>query len=329
MRRDSALAPAYRKDPSDEAFLRNLNTALGEQERAGYDHDLPELYPTFHVLGAPRTGTTLLVQLVASNLNIGCINNLIAAFWEAPCCGIRLSRKLLGDQPLRSSYQSNYGRTASIAEPHEFGYFWANVLRREDLAAPSIEEKKKIDWQLVATILNNMSFSYGRPIIFKSFMASWCIPELLDRMPKSCFLWMRRDPVDVAISLLHMRRRYAARPDEWVSVKPPEYEFLKDEPLHRQVAGQAVFIDRHINRAVTEIGRRNVLEIAYETLCRRPQDVLESVRELATANGYPAERIAECPSRLDAVRRSRDLTEAERNLEWHVQDLLAHHCGAG
>ncbi|HEX6141446.1 MAG TPA: sulfotransferase [Geminicoccaceae bacterium] len=323
MRRNEALlAPPYQKDPVEEAFLEGLNASLAEFERAGYELDLPERYPTFHVVGAPRSGTTLLIQLIASSLDIGCINNLIAAFWEAPCCGIRLSRKLLGEHPPASSYRSHYGRTTAIYEPHEFGYFWTRLLQYSDFRAPEEQDHAPIDWQEVRTVITNMTATWGRPIVFKSFKIPWHAGELLRVLEKSCFLWMRRDPVDVAVSLFRMRLSYALTPEEWVSFKPPEYEVLKDLPVHRQVAGQAVYLDRQIRRALDAIGRRNVIEVSYDELCRAPAEVLERVRELAARNGYQARFRMPPPEPLARVRHRAELSPDERLVARHVEDLL-------
>ena len=87
----------FRKDRKFEEHLANFNEILAPHEEAEY-LARPETFSTLHVVGVPRSGTTLLAQLVASHLNIGCINNLIAAFWRAPVYGVRLSRKLLPEK---------------------------------------------------------------------------------------------------------------------------------------------------------------------------------------------------------------------------------------
>ncbi len=118
MRKDPELAPEYKKDPAEEAFLERLNNILAPYQEEDYQ-DLEEIYPTLHIIGAPRSGTTLMSQLISSHLNIGYINNLIAAFWQAPVYGIRLSKKLI-PPGVSSSFRSSFGRTTYIHEPHEF-----------------------------------------------------------------------------------------------------------------------------------------------------------------------------------------------------------------
>jgi len=89
---------AYAKEPSDEEFLRRLNEDLAEREQALYA-DVGVERPVVFVVGLPRSGTTLLSQLLAYCLDAGYVTNVAARFWLAPVHGIRLSRLLAGDEP--------------------------------------------------------------------------------------------------------------------------------------------------------------------------------------------------------------------------------------
>ena len=85
------LVGAYRKDASFEHVLKALNDSLAEcHDRELLD--LEERFPTIHVIGAPRSGTTLLTQLVSSSLDVGYINNLIAAFCASHAMGFDCRR---------------------------------------------------------------------------------------------------------------------------------------------------------------------------------------------------------------------------------------------
>ena len=53
------------------------------------------------VVGLPRSGTTLLTQVLAYCLDAGYVNNFAARFWLAPVHGLRLSRLMRGT-PSRS-----------------------------------------------------------------------------------------------------------------------------------------------------------------------------------------------------------------------------------
>ena len=293
MREDPILAEAYKKNQGEELFLENLNNILAPYEEESYK-EIEEKFPTLHIVGAPRSGTTLLMQLICSHLNVGYINNLIAAFWKAPTFGIRLSRKLLpatGD----SSYHSDFGRTMGIIEPHAFGYFWSRLLGYQEVAYQGKDFEDKIDWNRVKIVLTNMVEAYDRPIVFKSFWMAWHLKRMQSILPRTCFIFIRRNPIDNALSLLHLRRKLLGSVKEWASMKPSEYKILKERPYWEQVVGQVFFIEQSILRGIQQIGGRNTLELAYEDICYDPKVELSKIIQLLNNNDGKVDFISAPP----------------------------------
>ncbi len=295
-REDNLLAAAYAKDPEDEAFLSWLNEVLAPLEQQRY-RDIEDRLPTVHVLGCPRSGTTLLTQLIASHLRVGPINNLIAAFWRAPTIGIRLSKRFITPGQ-ESAYQSDYGRTAAIHEPHEFGYFWSTMLGYRVMGAPSESERAAVDWIRLRRVLVQMTHAYGVPVVFKPLMLMWHVAELIENLPRSCVLWIRRDPVDNALSLLEARKKYSGDVNAWLSLRPDEYAWLKDEPVERQVAGQVVFLERALRQELDRAKWVNCLEIHYDELCADPAEQLEQIGALIAVNGGSGSLLGPLPGGL-------------------------------
>lgn len=287
------LTLPYRKDPKDETFLRKLNSILAPFQVEEY-RDLAELYPTLHIIGAPRSGTTPLSQLISAHLDVGYINNLIAAFWRAPLYGIRLSKKLM---PLRmpSSFQSEFGQTSDIFEPHEFGYFWSSLLGYRDMLEQGADFEEQIDWHRLRLTLINMTHEFGHPVVFKSFLLGWHVAGIQAVLPKTCFVRIRRDPTQNAISILKMRRQLLGSTELWNGLKPAQYSWLKDQPYWRQVAGQVYYVERSVTQQIEKANPRTVLEVAYEELCRSPRRVLERVVELLAWHGSKVDIVSTPP----------------------------------
>jgi len=282
------LAAAYRKDPSEEVFLQALNDHMAPFEEACYQA-LEERWPVLHVFGAPRSGTTLAIQLIAANLDVGYIDHLTASFWRAPVAGIRLSRKLLGDRRT-SSYESSFGRTEGLHEPHEFGYFWADLLHQHDFLEPSASDAAAIDWRRVRTVLLNMTHAFGRPLAFKTFFAGWYLAELSRAMPRTCYVYVRRDPVANALSILKMRREYAGSEASWVGIRPRAQDRLEGESPEVQAAGQVHYLTAGFERRLGSVEQGHVVEVQYEDMCRDPVAFLEKVRGVLAAHGPSVER---------------------------------------
>jgi len=309
-RQEPELAGRFRKDPTYEEFLFRLNEALGPHQEQDYE-DLPERFPTVHVIGAPRSGTTLALQLICAHLGVGFINNLIAGFWRAPVYGIRLSQRLISSDAT-ISYRSEYGRTASIHEPHEFGYFWSRLLRYETMDEKDGAEENNIDWANVRLVLNNMTHAMGRPIVFKSPLVGWHIAKMKQTLPRSCFVVVRRDPLLNALSILRLRRQYYGSVQTWGNLKPRQYEELKSEPYSRQIVGQLYYLERAVDDQVARIDRGSVVQLDYDQLCAAPLSALGQVRDLLKRNGADVEMHGEPPQSFEPRPISGDDEEIER-----------------
>ena len=91
------------KNRSANTAFASLNENLQKVQQQLYN-TITEDQTSIHIIGAPRSGTTLLSQLLLSYTQVGYINNLIAAFWNAPLYGIHLSKKLLPKPYISSWY---------------------------------------------------------------------------------------------------------------------------------------------------------------------------------------------------------------------------------
>lgn len=291
------LTPEFRKDSSEESFLRRLNNILGQYNDQEYD-DLEELYPTLHIVGVARSGTTLLYELVAAHLDVGYIDNLIAAFWRAPLYGIRLSKKLISRRE-PWSFESRFGRTRAIHEPHEFGYFWSELLGYREPLERNGSAADLVDWNLVRRVLINMAHEFGKPLAFKSLYVGWHVAKLQEILPKSCFVRIRRDPAENAASLLNCRREFSGSVDNWVSLKPAAYSWLKDEPPYVQAVGQVYYLERAVTRQIEAIAHHNVMEVTYEKMCQDPRGVLAAVQDLLNRNGADVSLLGSPPEAFE------------------------------
>jgi sulfotransferase family protein len=319
MKDEAQLANAFRKDPSDEQFLEELNTILAPAQEADYQ-DLPEKFPTLYIVGAPRSGTTLLNQVIATHLDVGYINNLIAAFWKAPVYGIHLSKKLLPSR-LQSSYQSNFARTENIHEPHEFGYFWATVFGENAIKQADYENIKKIDWMRLRYMMTNISDAFGSPVIFKMAALGWYIEQVQSILSKSCFVRIRRDPLQNALSILNYRRQFLGDVERWVSLKPREYTWLKKKPYWYQVVGQIYFLEKAMEAQISKVKQYNVIDLTYLELCQNPQLVIEKVKLLLEKNGSNVQIIGQIPTHFEVSISPPDTTSDYKNLMAVVREF--------
>jgi LPS sulfotransferase NodH len=272
---------AYVKDASDEEFLRRLNEDLAPRELGLYE-DVGVERPVVFVVGLPRSGTTLLSQLLAYCLDAGYVNNVAARFWLAPVHGIRLARLIAGDEP-PASFESDYARTKTLTGIHEFGYFWRHWLRKDTFedVARSAEREDEIDWAGLRRTLANVQHELGKPLVAKNMLGAYHMPRLRRELGPVVWVAIERDPLDVAVSILDARRSYYDDPSAWWSYVPVEYPALKDLDPWEQIAGQVHHLSRLYERAADELGPEGFVRVSYEGLARDPSSVLAGVRERA------------------------------------------------
>jgi hypothetical protein len=279
----------YAKDPGAEDFLGELNEYLQPRELELY-RDLDIEHTFVFVVGLPRSGTTLLTQVLAYCLDAGYVNNFAARFWLAPVHGLRLSRLIAGDaEPV--SFESDYARTRSLLDIHEFGYFWRHWLRKhtfEDVVHAH-EREDEIDWPGLRLTLANVQHELGKPLVAKNMLGAYHMPRLREVLERVVWVYVERDLLDVCVSILDARRKYYDDPRTWWSYVPVEYPQLRDLDEWEQIAGQAHYLERYLERELESVGEDAVVRVTYEQLVREPADVLEEVAIRAGA------RIAQQP----------------------------------
>ncbi|MFW6116406.1 MAG: sulfotransferase [bacterium] len=270
---------AYHKDQGDEAFLRRMNEALVAVGLECY-REYPERHPLLFIFGLPRSGTTLLTQTIAHCLYVGYINNLVARFWLTPITGIRLSKILLGDRHY-TDYESQYARTAHLSDIHEFGYFWRHWLKKKTVAdlVNATEKEDQIDWSGLKRVLLNMQHEFGTAMVFKNMFGAYHIEAFLEMLAKAVFVYVERDPLDTAISILDARRAFYGDPSVWWSSYPPEYNRIEDWPAMQQVAGQVHYLRRFYDRQITGVDRERIVQVSYRDLCQNPSGVLQTIQQ--------------------------------------------------
>ncbi len=276
MRKDQKFNKDFSKSNTFENILFDINNNLypSHQKKLSEINNLID-YPIIHIIGAPRSGTTLLNQFLISSLDIGYINNLIATFWKVPIYGIKLSRKLL--DPKESNYNSTFGRTKDITEPHEFGYFWNYWLKYTDFLERDKSHESKIDWENLKLILNSMANVFDKPMIFKSFLLGFHAQKIFEIMPKTIFIFIKRDFYDNANSILKFRKKVFDSEDIWVSIMPKGYEYLKKLNKYEQITSQIKLINDSYDKQMEGIDNINKIEISYEEFCKNPYKLSEEI----------------------------------------------------
>lgn len=241
-----------------------------------------ELAPIF-VLGAPRSGTTLLYQLLVEGLDVAWLANAHAAR-PAGVVAVERSAPPL-EQRLGSDFDSAHGATSGGWGPSEAGEFWYRAFPRER-HQQGIDDATPARVREVAAMVRRFTAAAGRPVVFKNTLNSLRVPVLATALPEARFILIERDLPDNARSLLVGRLRRGDA-NAWWSARPDGADELAGRPAAEQVTWQArtvVDVARH-DLAAHAPGRSTT--VTYDELCRDPHAVLRGLHRWLAGAGIP------------------------------------------
>ena len=270
---------AFKKNPFDENFIELLNTNL-----ANLEHDISSsikekvYYPSIIVTGMARTGSTLLTQILASRLNIGYVSNLMARFYKTPLTGVKLQKMLIGNS-IHSvrNYNSTFGVTENIIEPHEFGYFWTKHLATNNHCHEFIEESEltKINFKVLNLELDKISALFEKPFLCKCTIA----PFILEHLIKNTSLFVihiTREKEPTIKSVKKARKERLGSISKWWSIRPKGFENMLSESPENQLSWQ---FDKTVNSIKTSQQKspNRILTCKYEKLLENPEKCIDDI----------------------------------------------------
>ena len=271
--------------------VRHVETMLAP------DSELALRHPPIFFLGAPRSGSTLAVQVITDVLDVGYISNRHCQWFGAPA----LAEKLFHPTRQRptSNYKSRHGEIDGWHAPAECGEWWYRFFRREP-AYVTLDEIDPHSMKRFRQSVAALTDAFDRPIIFKNLYASLRIQAIAHYLPESLFIVIHRNEVGNGHSLLEARKHVYGDYKKWWSMEPPGVEQLKCLPPHEQVIEQI----RHIHSAIVKDLRvsgaatSRTLHLNYEDFCSDPLATIKDIQLFASSHGCEIEQRNTPPERF-------------------------------
>ena len=299
----------YEKIPEQEEFLDRINTLLRPADDAFAPPSDATATPLIFVVGTPRSGSTLLAQLLPSALELGHVSNLMARFHGVPSVGARLQRMLLKTPRCETDFAAEHGLTSDPESTHEFGYFWRRWFPFDETHQVSQEQLARTDIAGLQRELAVIAAVFGAPVVFKNLILGLHIPSLMSWLKAPLFVDLERCRDAVAHSILRARRESPGGESEWWSLRPPEYTNLRELEPREQIAGQILSTRLHIEEALAQIPSQNRIRVTYEELCNSPRGVVARLRGKLEDLGHPVDCRVEPPAELVCRNRNVDRKE--------------------
>ena len=264
--------PAARSALGREALrylLLPLDWVLGRFERRRLKVSAGRLPPIVLIVGSPRSGSTLLYQVLTGHLPVSYPSNLTALFERAPITATaRLSRLA----PRSRGYRSYYGNTGPLGSPNDAFSIWNRWLGEDRYMIPDHLSAEGAG--AMRSFFAAWGTAFSQPFLNKNNRNTAAVRLLADELPTARFIVTRRNPLFVAQSLLEARE--TVQGDRSVGWGLAAEESDHDDDLV-DVAEQVVRIEALIKAQLAAIDPARVFEVRYDDLCDDPGGVVRRV----------------------------------------------------
>jgi hypothetical protein len=281
---------------SINVFLQALNITL-------FQTSCELSSPPLFIVGPPRSGTTLLYQILTHSLYSSYFCNLANRFPHSAIGATYFLHKQIKNY--QSDFQSHYGIINNKNAPSQSDRIWARWFGSEreyhngnTLSENTIKEIR----DNIARVENIVR----APFINKSIANSVRIQALNKIFPSCLFVWVKRDMLLTIQSQLENYSRLTPSRN-WLSAKPKEYKEIQKLPLVEKICNQIFWLHRNIHNDLRKIDEKRYLTINYEEMCIDPKKCVEQVYSFWLQHGAKIEKKND-PPRSFVMSKSNKLT---------------------
>lgn len=236
------------------------------------------------IIGAPRSGSTLLYQLMVNSFHLGYISNRHAPWYGALSYVEKAFNWASVDRP-DVRLKSAHGVTENPYGPHECGEYWYQFFQR----SPQFINRVDVSQETIRKLKNSLTriaTEFPQPFLFKNMNCALRLEVLMGAFPTAIFLVTQRDLLNNAHSLLEVRKKVYGDYERWWSMEPYNISSLRSLPAVDQVLGQIKGIHEGIDKQRRNEPKR-FMDICYEDLCENPITELKKIKNFADDNLMP------------------------------------------
>ena len=272
------------------------------------DLDYLKSEPPVFIIGPPRSGTTVLYQLLCKHFNFGYTNNFVADWYNIPITATRLYN-IFSSQTSSIELTSNFGKSSNLYGPNEFGKFWYRWFSKTHELKdnyPLIENKLRLE-------IAGLTKIHQKPMLFKNVINSMRINVLSQIFDNSIYIVLNRDNLDIAQSILNARiELYNNKNHSW-SVITSALQTDPDIPYYKQIVNQIKGVTSNINLARKNIGDNKFIFVDYKELCNNTDQVLKSIHSQLNTRGIRVDANNNYPNKLN-YSTGKKVSDADYNL---------------
>jgi hypothetical protein len=144
----------------------------------------------------------------------------------------------------------------------------------------------EVDFDGIKKGFASIEKAFNKPFIAKGLMLQYNIGEFYHNISNVIFIYLKRNPIDNMISIYNARIKYYSDENIWWSVKPKEYEKLKNMDVYHQIAGQVFYTNKSIEEELKSIPEDRKVIVNYRDFCENPNAFYETLKRKYNNLGY-------------------------------------------
>jgi Sulfotransferase family len=256
--------------------LTPADLLLSVAERRRYRMGAEPTRPLIFVCGPPRSGTTLVAQVLIRYLPVAYFNNLTSLFPRSPLSANALFRRWIRPYPVE--FSSYYGKSDHLSGPNDALYLWDRWCGGDRTRVPgAFDSKTRAEIRSFFAAVENF---YHLPLVNKNNSLNAFAALIADTLPTAQFICLDRDPVFLAQSLLIARDEIVGDPGTAYGLRHRAAAAASpsNDPVE-DVCRQVVFHQAITRQQRERIGPERFHVIAYESFCAAPQKLVRWVAE--------------------------------------------------
>jgi len=228
--------------------------------------------PIVFVCGPPRSGTSLMAQVLIRQLPVSYFSNVVGIFTRAPLVATRAMSFALRRRDV--SFKTFYGKSRRLAEPSDAMSLWDRWFPGDRNTLPDPPDPGSV--QAMVRLFGAWQRTWHRPIVAKNNRLYAYGEYVATALPTAHFVCPVRDPVYLAQSQLLARQILLGGFDKPYGIRTPEYEARARPGRPAEDACAQVAADRTVvERTRTAIGPARFWLVSYERFCADPNALLE------------------------------------------------------
>jgi hypothetical protein len=230
--------------------------------------------PLLLIVGAPRSGSTLLYQTLAHFLPVSYFNNFSALFTRAPITASLKGSHFKKRQSI--DYHSYYGNTTGWFGPNDGFHVWNRWLGVDRYTVPQrLDREKQQDMQ---RFFNAWFASFQQPFLNKNNRNTACIPLLAQALSNVYFIEIRRQPAFVVQSLLQARQHVqGSKAIGWGLGSTTVAGNSHTPDYVAEVCAQVFRIDQMLLHGKAHVASERFISVAYEDFCKAPSLTVQHI----------------------------------------------------